>query len=198
MSPTVCTRWVGGGEQLPSQPYPALIRANEGEKVLLRFINLGYQQHSIQVLGIPLKVVGQDARQPRGLNGEDLSYWKNALYWMIMCPTINLWATDGHISMPDGNSIYIWGFREKVLPPSAPGPHLVVNQGETVMINLTNTLAENVSIRFPGAENVMVVHRDGSESPAQPPPPDPTPATGRGNLHGGFAKQGGTELDRPR
>lgn len=70
-----------GGGQVSSQPYPALIRANEGEKVLLRFFNLGYQQHSMQILGISLKVVGQDARQPKGVNGEDLSYWKNALYF---------------------------------------------------------------------------------------------------------------------
>lgn len=35
----------------------------------------------MQILGIPLRVVGQDARQPRGLNGEDLAYWKNALYF---------------------------------------------------------------------------------------------------------------------
>lgn len=72
---------LNGGEEFPSQPLAALIRANEGERVLLRFINLGYQEHSMQILGIPLKVVGQDARQPRGLSGEDLSYWKNALYF---------------------------------------------------------------------------------------------------------------------
>lgn len=83
--------------------------------------------------------------------------------------TINLWATDGYISTPDGNSIYIWGFTDREgASAQLPGPHLVVNQGETVVINLTNTLEENVSIRFPGVEKVMVVHPDGSELPAQP------------------------------
>ncbi|AFV12073.1 ferroxidase [Thermacetogenium phaeum DSM 12270] len=65
---------------LPMQPYSSLIEAYEGEKVLLRFVNLGYQQHSIQVLGISLKVVGLDARQLRGYNGEDLSRWRNAIF----------------------------------------------------------------------------------------------------------------------
>lgn len=66
---------------LPWQPYTSAIRAYSGEKVLLRFVNLGYQQHSIQVLGISLKVVGQDAQLVRGLGGQDLSYWKDALYF---------------------------------------------------------------------------------------------------------------------
>lgn len=64
----------------PDQPYNALIRSNSGEKVLLRFINLGYQQHSMQLPGIPMRVAGQDARLPRGLNGEDLSCWKNVIF----------------------------------------------------------------------------------------------------------------------
>ncbi|MFZ5925257.1 MAG: multicopper oxidase domain-containing protein [Bacillota bacterium] len=66
---------------LPWQPYTSAIRAYSGEKVLLRFVNLGYQQHSVQVLGISLKVVGQDAQLVRGLGGQDLSYWKDALYF---------------------------------------------------------------------------------------------------------------------
>ncbi|HCC06997.1 MAG TPA: copper oxidase [Clostridiales bacterium] len=64
----------------PSQPYTGLIQANAGEKVLLRCINLGFQQHSIELLGIPLKIVGIDAQQPKGLNGEDLSTFKNIIY----------------------------------------------------------------------------------------------------------------------
>ncbi|PKM82326.1 MAG: copper oxidase [Firmicutes bacterium HGW-Firmicutes-14] len=66
---------------LPYQPYSSLIRANSGDKVLLRFVNLGYQQHSIEILGVPLHVIGQDAQRPLGLNGENLSYRKNALYF---------------------------------------------------------------------------------------------------------------------
>lgn len=65
---------------LPQQPFSALVKAYEGEKVLLRFVNIGFQQHCLQILGIPLKVVGLDAQQLRGYNGEDISYWRDAIY----------------------------------------------------------------------------------------------------------------------
>jgi FtsP/CotA-like multicopper oxidase with cupredoxin domain len=67
-------------EALPSQPFAAQIRANKGERVLLRFVNLGYQQHAIQILGIPLWVAGVDAQRLRGLGGEDLSQWRHVIY----------------------------------------------------------------------------------------------------------------------
>lgn len=69
-----------GDPALPLQPYSSRIYARSREKILLRFVNLGFQQHAIQLLGIPLKIVGQDAQLVQGLNGEDLSYWKNTLY----------------------------------------------------------------------------------------------------------------------
>lgn len=69
------------GSNLPYQPYHSHIKANTGEKILLRFVNLGYQQHSMEILGIPLHIIGQDAQRPLGLNGEDLSYRKNVLYF---------------------------------------------------------------------------------------------------------------------
>jgi len=65
---------------LPLQPFSSLVEAYEGERVLLRFVNIGFQQHTIQVPGISLKVVGQDARPMRGYNGEDISYWRNTVY----------------------------------------------------------------------------------------------------------------------
>ncbi|MGE5486127.1 MAG: multicopper oxidase domain-containing protein [Ignavibacteriales bacterium] len=71
----------GDDPGLPAQPYSALITANSGERVLLRFVNLGFQQHCIQILGIPLRVVGLDAQQLKGMNGEDLAFRRNALYF---------------------------------------------------------------------------------------------------------------------
>lgn len=65
---------------LPLQPFSSRIEAYTEEKVLLRFVNLGFENHSIQILGIPLKVVGQDAKQVRGYHGEDLSHWRNIAY----------------------------------------------------------------------------------------------------------------------
>lgn len=70
-----------GSDALPQQPYAARIRANEGEKVLLRFVNLGYEKHAMEILGIPLRVVGVDAQRLRGLGGEDLTHWKNVVYF---------------------------------------------------------------------------------------------------------------------
>jgi manganese oxidase len=67
------------GGRLQHQPYSALLRANAGEKVLLRFINLGFQQHAMELLGAHLKVIGLDAMRPIGQNGEDLAFNKSVI-----------------------------------------------------------------------------------------------------------------------
>lgn len=105
------------GEVFPQQPYPALIKANAGEKVLLRFINLGYQQHSMQILGIPMLVVGQDARRPLGLNGEDLSYKKNGVY-IAPGQTLDVIIT---ASQPATYPFYNRSFQKNINPGSGPG-----------------------------------------------------------------------------
>jgi FtsP/CotA-like multicopper oxidase with cupredoxin domain len=62
-----------------SLPNSALIQANPGERVLLRVADLGYQQHAMQLPGIPMHVIGQDASLLR--NGSvDTSYWTDTLY----------------------------------------------------------------------------------------------------------------------
>ncbi|HWQ14415.1 MAG TPA: multicopper oxidase domain-containing protein [Roseiflexaceae bacterium] len=64
---------------LPSQPISSLIQVNPGERVLLRLANLGYEQHAMQLPGIPMKVVGEDATLLR--NGAvDLSYLSSTIY----------------------------------------------------------------------------------------------------------------------
>jgi FtsP/CotA-like multicopper oxidase with cupredoxin domain len=62
-----------------SQPNSALIQVNPGDRVLLRLANLGYQQHAMQLPGIPMHVVGQDASLLRD-GAVDTSYWTNTLY----------------------------------------------------------------------------------------------------------------------
>jgi FtsP/CotA-like multicopper oxidase with cupredoxin domain len=62
-----------------SQPNSSLVQANPGERVLLRLANLGYQQHAMQLPGIPIHVIGQDASLLRNA-GVDTSYWTNTLY----------------------------------------------------------------------------------------------------------------------
>jgi FtsP/CotA-like multicopper oxidase with cupredoxin domain len=68
-----------GDPSLPSQPISSLVRAAAGDRVLLRLANLGYEQHAMQLPGIPMRVVGQDATLLR--NGTvDQSYVTNTLY----------------------------------------------------------------------------------------------------------------------
>jgi hypothetical protein len=69
--------------------------------------------------------------------------------------TFTLTAKDGTISLPDGNVVYMWGFSAGNDPFQHPSPVLCVDEGDTVTIVLHNTLAEDVSIVFPGQENVL-------------------------------------------
>jgi FtsP/CotA-like multicopper oxidase with cupredoxin domain len=62
-----------------SQPNSSLIQVNSGDRVLLRLANLGYLQHAMELPGIPLHVVGQDASLLRD-GAVDTSYWTNTLY----------------------------------------------------------------------------------------------------------------------
>jgi FtsP/CotA-like multicopper oxidase with cupredoxin domain len=49
-------------KRLGNQPWSSLMQANEGETVLLRFSNLGYQEHSMELQGLAFTVVGKDAK----------------------------------------------------------------------------------------------------------------------------------------
>jgi hypothetical protein len=65
----------------------------------------------------------------------------------------DLYAMAGTTSMLGGAPINIWGFSSTGVAGSAtaPGPLLVVNQGDTVSVTLHNQLAgQNVSLTFPG------------------------------------------------
>ena len=64
--------------------------------------------------------------------------------------TFNLTAGTTHINTADGNSIFVWGYADGSRRTQYPGPTLIVNQGATITVNLTNTLDEPVSIVFPG------------------------------------------------
>ncbi len=70
--------------------------------------------------------------------------------------TFNLKASGSYIYTPDGGSILVWGYGLDTSPYGMqyPGPTLIVNQGDTVTINLTNDLAVPVSMMFPGQEGV--------------------------------------------
>ncbi|MEI6808355.1 MAG: multicopper oxidase domain-containing protein [bacterium] len=69
--------------------------------------------------------------------------------------TFNLTAKSAHIVTPDGNSLLIWGYATNASTVAQyPGPTLIVNQGDTVIINLQNQLTVPTSIVFPGQTGV--------------------------------------------
>jgi FtsP/CotA-like multicopper oxidase with cupredoxin domain len=78
-------------------------------------------------------------------------------------PTFTLDTKSGYIQLPDGNTMYMWGYSEGGDAFQHPGPVLCVNQGDTVTVVLNNTLSEAVSIMFPGQESVLA-----NGAPAQP------------------------------
>ncbi len=63
-----------GHPELQYQPYSSLVKVNEGERVLLRFSNLGYETQAMTLGGIPMRVVGKDATLLRGWDGSNNSF----------------------------------------------------------------------------------------------------------------------------
>jgi FtsP/CotA-like multicopper oxidase with cupredoxin domain len=68
--------------------------------------------------------------------------------------TFTLNTRSGYISLPDGNSAYLWGYSAGSDGFQHPGPVLCVQEGQTVTVHLHNTLSERVSIIFPGQVDV--------------------------------------------
>jgi FtsP/CotA-like multicopper oxidase with cupredoxin domain len=68
-----------GYEHLQYQPISSRVRCNAGERVLLRFANLGFREASMSAPGLRLRVVGKDATPMRGRDGTDTSYLAETL-----------------------------------------------------------------------------------------------------------------------
>ncbi len=68
-----------GSERLQYQPHSALVTCNAGERVLLRFANLGFREAAMTLAGIKFRVVGRDATPMKGRDGTDTSYETNTL-----------------------------------------------------------------------------------------------------------------------
>lgn len=69
--------------------------------------------------------------------------------------TFTLNTRTGAISLPDGNRVYMWGFSEGADPFQHPSPTLCVTEGVTVTIVVNNSLSHDISLIFPGQENVL-------------------------------------------
>ena len=63
-----------GLERLQYQPHSALVTCNAGERVLLRFANLGFREAAMTLAGVTMTVVGRDATPMKGRDGTDTSY----------------------------------------------------------------------------------------------------------------------------
>jgi FtsP/CotA-like multicopper oxidase with cupredoxin domain len=70
-------------------------------------------------------------------------------------PIFNLTTKTGHITLPDGNTAFMWGYSSGFDAFQHPGPVLCVNEGDTVTVILHNTLPEATSIAFPGQDGVL-------------------------------------------
>ena len=70
-------------------------------------------------------------------------------------PTFSLEARSGYIQMPDMNTMFMWSYSLAGGTFQHPGPVLCVNEGDTVTVNLQNSLNVRTSIMFPGQENVQ-------------------------------------------
>ena len=54
-------------------------------------------------------------------------------------PIFDLTTRTGYISLPDGNTAFMWGYSTGSTPFQHPGPVLCVNEGDTVTVILHNT-----------------------------------------------------------
>jgi hypothetical protein len=63
---TINTGNILNEEGNPSQKINTRISATSGQKILLRVSNLSFDYYTLTVLGIPMKVVGKDAKLLRG------------------------------------------------------------------------------------------------------------------------------------
>ena len=61
------------------QPLSSLVTCNAGERVLLRFSNLGFTQAAMTLSNIRMRIVGKDAAQLKGRTGADGSYWTDSI-----------------------------------------------------------------------------------------------------------------------
>lgn len=65
--------------ELRFQPLSSLVTCNAGERVLLRFANLGYTQQAMTLTGLRARIVGKDATLLRGRTGANGSYTTDSI-----------------------------------------------------------------------------------------------------------------------
>jgi hypothetical protein len=69
----------GVHDHLQYQPLSALVTCNAGERVLLRFANLGFREAAMTLAGIKMKIIGKDATPMKGRDGTDTSHYASTV-----------------------------------------------------------------------------------------------------------------------
>ncbi len=69
----------GGSPRAPVPTAVVVVNCNAGERVAMRFANLGFKEGAMTLPGIPMRVVGKDATPMKGRDGTDTSYETNTL-----------------------------------------------------------------------------------------------------------------------
>lgn len=65
--------------------------------------------------------------------------------------TCNLWAKTGTLGLPTGGTVPVWGFATSAGGAAeVPGPVLVVTEGDSVTVNLTNSLGVSTALDLGG------------------------------------------------
>ena len=77
-------------------------------------------------------------------------------------PNFNFTAKSGYISTPEGGRLFILGYAKSRGKAQYPGPTMIVNQGDTVTVTLTNQIDTPVSMVFPGQTGVTAQAVSGS------------------------------------
>lgn len=88
--------------------------------------------------------------------------------------TYDLKVSTGSVTMPDGTSVPIWGYSDCGMPAdcatappaSIPGPVLEVPAGDSLTINIHNTLPEATSLIVPGLPNTPLAIGGNSAKPS--------------------------------
>lgn len=72
-------------------------------------------------------------------------------------PSFNFEAKAGYIQAADGVSLYSWGYTTagSTQEVQYPGPNMIVTEGDTVTVTLTNNLPIRTSMIFPGHSEVV-------------------------------------------
>ena len=129
-------------------------------------------------------------------------------------PAFALTAAPGYNSQPDGAQIYVWGYgctsapvmqtftgagpAPKCPAMQMPGPTLIVNEGDTVSVTLTNRLpaiAGNASIVFPGMGTVTTSGGTAGLMTREATPALPVTYTFKATKPGTYAYYSGTQPD---